>query len=269
MNNISKNHLIYLKKQKIKAITINFFRVFLLVAFVFIWEILAKYNIIDSFITSSPSRIVKTLKELFVSSNMAYHTYVTLYETVLSFALSMLLGLSIAILLWWFNILNKILEPHLVVISALPKIALGPVIILWVGANQKAIIVMALLITIVVTIMDILSGFMKVEESKIKLLKAMHATKLQILIKLILPSNIPVIVDCMKINVGLCWVGTIMGEYLVSSKGLGYLIVYGKQTFKLDLVMTSTILLCLMAAIMYFSVEILNKIIRRKYSFDN
>lgn len=269
MNKISNNHSQYLKKLKIKTVTINFFRVFILVFFIFLWEILAKYKLIDSFITSSPSRIIHTIKSSFVSSNMLYHTSVTLYETIIAFLLSMAMGLVFSTLLWWFNILNKILEPHIVVINALPKIALGPIIILWAGANQKAIIVMALLITIIVTILNLLSGFTKVEESKIRLFLSLKATKMQILTKLVLPSNIPTIVDCMKINVGLSWVGTIMGEYLVSSKGLGYLIVYGKQTFKLDLVMTSTILLCIMAAFMYFSVELVSFIIKKKYSFDS
>lgn len=267
MNNISNKHFLYLKSLQKRAYLIGFFRIFILLGFIAIWEILAHFNIIDSFITSSPSKIILTLKEMFSSSNMAYHTYVTFYETVIAFLLSIALGLLIAIFLWWFDIVNKILEPHLVVISALPKIALGPIIILWVGADQKAIIVMALLISIVVTILDILNGFLKVEKSKIKLLKTMNASKMQILLKLILPANIPTILDTMKINVGLCWVGTIMGEYLVSSKGLGYLIVYGKQTFKLDLVMTSTILLCIMAGVMYFLVEGIGKIIKRKFFF--
>lgn len=267
MNNFSQKHIIYLKNLRKRAYIIGFFRIFILVGFIIIWELLTALNVLDSFITSSPTRIVKTLNEMFISSNMAYHAYVTFIETVIAFILSISIGLISAIILWWFNILNKILEPHLVIISALPKIALGPIIILWVGADQKAIIIMSLLISLIVTILDILNGFVKVEESKIKLLKTMHASKMQILTKLILPANIPTLLDTMKINVGLCWVGTIMGEYLVSSKGLGYLIVYGKQTFKLDLVMAATILLCIMAGIMYFAVEGIGKLIKRKFFF--
>ncbi|MBR2481161.1 MAG: ABC transporter permease subunit, partial [Clostridia bacterium] len=118
---------------------------------------------------------------------------------------------------------------------------------------------------VIITIISALIGFNSVDKEKIELLKAMGANKFQILWKLILPSNLPNIISILKINVGLSWVGTIMGEYLVSKEGIGYLLVYGSQVFKLDLVMASTILLCVLATLMYLAVALIEKIIHRSF----
>ena len=144
-------------------------------------------------------------------------------------------------------------------LNALPKIALGPLIIIWAGAGKTAIIVMALLISVIITIISMLAGFMSVDKGKLQLLKSMRATKFQTLYKLVLPANIPTLISVLKINVGLSWVGTIMGEYLVSREGIGYLLVYGSQIFRLDLVMASTIMLCVLATAMYLAVAVAEK----------
>ena len=193
---------------------------------------------------------------------------ITLAETVLSFLLATGVGMLIAVLLWWFETARKILEPHLVILNALPKIALGPVIIIWVGAGTASIIVMALLISLIITIINTLQGFLSVDEGKLRLFKTMKAGKLQTLTKLVLPASIPNLIAILKVNVGLCWVGTIMGEYLVSKAGLGYLIIYGGTVFDLDIVMTATVVLCVLAAIMYYLVLAAEKLIRRKFNFD-
>lgn len=195
------------------------------------------------------------------------HIGITLYETIVSFFLATGLGIVVAVMLWWSDMLRKVMEPHIVILNALPKIALGPIIIIWVGAGGAAIIVMALLISLIITIISITSGFMSTDRNKVLLLRTMGASKMQILTKLVLPGNIPTIISALKINVGLCWVGTIMGEYLVSRSGLGYLIVYGGQVFQLDLVMASTVILCLLAGGMYFLVQLIEKVIVKKMGF--
>lgn len=164
--------------------------------------------------------------------------------------------------------MRRVLEPYIVVLNALPKIALGPIIIIWMGTDQSAIITMALAISLFVTILNTLSGFMSVEKSKLMLMQTLGASKWQTLTKLVLPSNIPNIIDALKINVGMCWVGTIMGEYLVSHAGLGYLIIYGGQIFKLDLVMTSTVILCFLAGGMYYLVALLQKLVSKKLNIE-
>ena len=268
MNNYSKEHRAYLRRLRQRKTGIIIGRLLVIIIFIGLWELLAATNVIDSFITSCPSQMATTLIELFKTGNLAMHMGVTLLETVVSFIIATALGLIIAIVLWWFEIARKISEPYLVILNALPKIALGPVIIIWVGAGTPAIIVMALLISLIITIMSILQGFLSVDEGKIRLFKTMKAGKMQTLTKLILPANIPNIMSVLKVNVGLSWVGTIMGEYLVSKAGLGYLIIYGGTVFQLNIVMTATLVLCVLAALMYWAIAIIEKLVNKRYNFN-
>ena len=261
----SPEHIKYLNGQKRRRAFISAMRWGVLVVVIALWELLARVGAIDSFITSSPSRIWDTFLSLCKDGSLFTHAGVTLYETVVSFLLATALGTVIARALWWCDTLRNVLEPHLVVLNALPKIALGPIIIIWVGAGTGAIIVMALMISLIITVLSTLNGFMEVDKGKLTLLDTMNATKLQKLVYLVLPSNVPTIISALKINVGLCWVGTIMGEYLVSRAGLGYLIIYGGQVFRLDLVMTSTVVLCVLAALMYACVALLEKLAYKKF----
>lgn len=262
---MSEEHKHYLRKIKIHKLVVLIAQISILFLTFGIWELSAFLEWSDPFITSSPSRVVISLKELFLSGDLWRHAGATMYETVISFLLSTLIGVIVAILLWWSKALSEILEPYLIVLNSLPKVALGPLIIIWVGAGRSAIITMALLICVIITIVSAHTGFVSIDKEKIDLLKAMGANKFQILWKLVLPSNVPNIISILKINVGLSWVGTIMGEYLVSKEGIGYLLVYGSQVFKLDLVMASTILLCFLATIMYLLVAVIEKIILKAY----
>lgn len=264
----SAKHIQYLKKQKQKNLIITISRLGILLAVLLLWEILASTGVIDSFISSSPSRMIKCFIELVQGGELWGHIGITLWETVISFILATVLGTLIAILLWWFESLRKIIEPYIVILNALPKIALGPIIIIWMGTDQPAIITMALAISLFITILNNLSGFLSVEPSKLMLMRTLGASKWQTLTKLVLPYNIPNIIDSLKINVGMCWVGTIMGEYLVSHAGLGYLIIYGGQIFKLDLVMTSTVILCVLAGAMYYLVALLQKLVSKKLNLQ-
>lgn len=257
---LREQYLFDKRKKKIQVLAIQ---IALLVLFFGLWELLAQTGAIDSFITSSPSRMFKTLKVL-VGQDLFRHVGITLLECICGFIIATVLGTLIAIALWWSQTLRRVLEPYIVVLNSLPKIALGPLIILWMGAGYKAIITMTVLICIIVTIMSALSGFMECDEDKILLMRTMGANKFQILWKLILPSSVPNLISVLKINVGLAWVGVIMGEYLVSSAGLGYLIIYGGQVFRLDLVMTSTLILCILAVLMYLSVALLEKYLKSK-----
>ena len=256
---ISQARKAYLKKLKTNAFLVWNFRALILFAFIFLWEILASKQILDPFLFSSPSRIMNTIKELFYNGDLFKHIGTTLYETLIGFLIATVVGVLIAILLWLSQRLRSILEPYVVILNALPKIALGPVIIIAFGAGVKSIIVMTVLVTIIVTIINMLTGFLQTDTGKIFLLKSMGANKTQILCKLIVPNSIPTLISTLKVNVGLSWIGSIMGEYIVSKQGLGYLIVYGGQVLKLDLVMTSTVILCLLAGLMYAIVALLEK----------
>ncbi len=250
----------YLKKIKINKTLIIGSQILLLVIFLGVWEILANNEIIDSFITSSPSRIAKIFAN-FATNNLLMHTKVTVYETIVGFLIGTGLGIIIAIILWWSKFIAKVLDPYLVVLNSLPKVALGPIIIVWVGAGTEAIIVMAIAISLIVTILDILNGFLNTDKDLLKMAKTFGASKFQTLTKIVIPANISTFVNSLKINIGLSLVGVISGEFLISKAGLGYLITYGGQVFKLDLVMSSVIVLGILAGIMYMIVSLLEKLI--------
>lgn len=270
MKNVKKDfsdgHLLFVKKLKRQNILMHVFRITLLVFLMVLWETLATFNVIDSFISSSPSKIFITTYKLTVENDLIYHIGVTLYETISGFLIAVVLGYSIALILWWSESIRKILEPYIVVLNSLPKIALGPIIIVWFGSGSKAIIFMAVLVGIIVAIITMQNGFLATDKEKILLLKAMGANKFQIMTKLVIPGSFPTLISMLKISVGMAWIGSIMGEYLVSKAGLGYLIVYGGQVFKLDLVMASTVVLCALAALMYGAVALLERKLVKKSS---
>ena len=252
-------HIKYLKIQRRKSVFVIFSRISILVFFIAFWEIATRAGLIDGFLFSSPTRIVKTTENLIGEGELFAHIGTTLSETITGFIIASVSGLIIAVALWWSDSLRKIAEPYIVVLNSLPKIALGPIIIIWFGAGTLSIIFMTVIITVIVTIINLLAAFCETDENKILLLRSMGANKRQIFFKLVLPSSIPDVISTLKINVGMSWIGSIMGEYLVSKQGIGYLIVYGGQVFKLDLVMTSTVILCALAALMYFSVVLIEK----------
>ena len=256
----------YLRKIKFNKIAVFSTQIILLILFIAVWEILANKGIIDSFITSQPSRMLETFMNL-SENGLLKHLGVTCFETIVGFLSGTILGVIIAIILWWSSFLSKVSEPFLVVLNSLPKIALGPVIIIWVGAGTPAIIVMALAISLVVTILEILNGFLNTDSEKLKMARTFNANKIQLLTKIVIPANISTFINSLKVNIGLSLVGVISGEFLVSKAGLGYLIVYGGQVFQLDLVMASVVILAVVAAVMYEAVVLLEKLILKTKKF--
>lgn len=257
MSNASIEHEAYLKQLKREKVKVTIFRISLLVILLLAWEVCANLKIIDPFLTSSPSRIWKSFVDFVQEGTLLKHISVTCYETILGFTLGTVIGTIIAVILWAFPFTSKVLDPYLVVLNALPKVALAPIVIFWVGNGKAAIIVIALLISLVTTIISVLSGFNEVDKGKLQLMKTFRASKLQILKELIFPACIPVLISALKINVGLSWVGVIMGEFLVARDGLGFLIVYGGQISQLDMVMMSIVILSIIAFLMYKCVSIL------------
>lgn len=259
---LSKERQAYLKEVKREAFWVRFTQIAILVTFVILWEVFANFGIIDSFITSKPTKIVETFINM-ASDNLWMHIGVTCLETIIGFLLGTIVGTLVASLLWWSPFLSKVLSPYLVILNSLPKVALGPIIIVWVGAGPSAIITMALAISLIVTILEMLNGFNGTDSNKIKMAKTFGANRLQIFTKIVFPSNISTLINAFQVNIGLCMVGVITGEFLVSKAGLGHLIVYGGQVFKLDLVMTSVIILAIVAYLMYQAILLLGKLIRK------
>lgn len=256
---VSKEHEEFLKSIKKRRRNIIITRILILVAFFTLWEILGDLRIIDPFLTSTPTRMIKSFLKLYHEGTIVGHIITTCYETIIGFTLGTAIGIAIAVMLWWSDFLCKVLDPYIVVLNALPKVALGPIIIFWAGNGMKAIIIMALLISVISTVISVLSGFREVEEDKIKLLQTFGASKFKLLTNLIIPSTTPTLISALKISVGLSWVGVIMGEFLVAKKGLGFLIVYGGQVAQLDMVMMSVVVLAVIAYLMYEVVHYFEK----------
>lgn len=259
-NKTSVGYKKYLRDIKIEKVKIFFIQILLLVFLMAIWEILANRGVISTFLFSKPTEIYDLFMRYMGNGELLIHVKTSVYETVWGLFIGTGLGILIAIMLWWSPKLSKVLDPFLVVLNALPKTALAPIIIVWVGANMKGIVVTAVTISIVVTILSAYNYFINVDEEKVKMLKSFGATKIQILNKLILPANIGNLINITKINIGLSWVGVIVGEFLVSRNGIGYLIVYGSQVFKLDIVMMGVFVLAVCAWVMYEAVNLVEKV---------
>lgn len=257
----SSEHIAYLKKQRQKKIIIAISQWLVLLVLLGLWELCAYLEWVDPYITSSPSHVWLTLVDLYKKSTLFYHIGITLMETVVGFIIAVVLGYIIAVALWSSEALRKIAEPYIVVLNALPKIALGPLIIIWIGIGYDAIIFMTVIVSLIVCIMNMLAGFISVDKTKMLLMKSMGAGKITTLKKLIIPSSLPALISTLKVAVGLAWIGSIMGEYVASEAGLGYLINYGRQVMNLDLVMTSTFILCVLAGGMYAIVALIEKLV--------
>ena len=261
MSTEHKKYLIQIRKKKL---WIHICQFFLLIALLTIWQIASDCGMINAFIFSSPSKVFSTILSLQQDGTLYHHIWVTAYETILSFLLSSLIGLVVATILWWFDSVAKVLDPYFTVLNSLPKVALGPIILIWCGASMNSIILMAMLISVVVAILNIYQGFQRVDLEKIKLMKSFGAKKWQIWYYLILPSNTRTIMSTLKLNISMCLIGVIMGEFLVSKEGIGYLIMYGSQVFHLNLVISGVVLLSILATLFYVFISWLEKLVIEK-----
>lgn len=248
---MSSEHKKYIKNLYLRKYFILTMQLLIVILFFGIWEVLANKNIINTFVFSSPSKILSTIISLINSSNLFNHIYTTLYEVLIAFILGILLGFIIAIILYEIPILADILDPYLTMINSLPKVALGPLIIIIAGANIKSVIIMALLINLIISIVTIYNGFTSIDANKLKLIKSFGATKIQILTKLVIPSSYKTIISSLKLNISMSLIGVIMGEFLVSKQGIGYLIIYGTQVFNLSLVMAGILILVIISFLLY------------------
>ncbi|SES63636.1 NitT/TauT family transport system permease protein [Salinibacillus kushneri] len=263
-----EDHLLYeqyrQKKRKEKRFVLSW-QGLIFIAFFIFWEVASRLHWIDPLIFSSPTRVWNLFIEKINDGSLLMHLQITGLETIAGFILGTLLGIIIATILWWSSILSKILDPYLVVLNAMPKVALGPILIVALGPGYTSIIAMGILVSVIITTIHIYSAFREVDENYIKVLQSFQATRTQIFKEAILPSSIPTMISTLKVNVGLSWVGVIVGEFLVSERGLGYMIVYGFQVFDFNLVLLSLIVIAIFAAVMYKIVEAIeNKLINHK-----
>ena len=262
---VSGAQKVYLDGIRREKIRVNCARVLILVVFIAVWEAWCMSGSNNDFIFSSPSRIMKCFVSMCADGSLFRHVWVTLYETFISFFLVIGIGLTAAVLMWLSRSFSKIIEPYIVVLNSLPKSALAPILIVWLGNNIRTIIISAISVAVFGTILTLYTGFMEMDADKIKLIKTLGGTRFHVLTKVLIPGNLAVILNTMKVNMGLSLVGVIIGEFLAANEGLGYLIIYGSQVFKLDWVMLSIIILCIMATVLYQLINILERILAKRY----
>lgn len=256
---MSRQQEIFIKKNKQYKFIIHTIRIVILILFIILWETAAQLGWIESFIFSSPSRILKCFIKMTADKSIFTHTAVTLGETFLSFSLITLIGIGTAIILWLYTPLFHIFETYLVVLNSIPKSAIAPMLIVWLGNNPKAIIVTAVSIALFSTILNVYTSFASTDPDKIKLMRTFRASKTQIMLKLVFPASLGTIISNMKVNIGLCLVGVIIGEFLAARAGLGYLIIYNSQIFCMDPISMSILILCAISILLFKIIDILEK----------
>ncbi len=207
-------------------------RFLVLAFFLLIWEFSAQAGYIDPFFFSSPSRVAICFSDMIKDGTFFTNTGVTLLETVASFLLVLIIGMLAATLLWYSHKCSEVLEPYLVVLNSLPKSALAPLFIVWLGTGINTIIVAGISVAVFGSIINLYTGFRQVDEEKIKLIYTLGGGKKDAFFKVVFPGSIPTILSNMKVNIGLALVGVVIGEFLAARRGLGYLIIYGSQVFK-------------------------------------
>lgn len=265
MNNLSAGQMQYLRQHKKHQRIVCISRILILLSFLFIWEFTANVGIIDSFIFSSPSKITLCFWGMVKDGSIFLHMGVTLYETLASFFLVTFVSILAAVALWFSSKLSEILDPYLVVLNSLPKSALAPLLIVWLGATKTTIIVAGMSVAIFGSILNLYTSFTTVDPGKIKLVYTLGGNRFHALSKVVLPSSIPAIISNMKVNIGLCLVGVIIGEFLAARNGLGYLIIYSSQVFKMDWLLMSIVLLCIMAMVLYAVIELIEKLCGKRF----
>lgn len=258
-NDLNFLHQNYLHSLKIEKRLVRFYQAIIFLVFFGSWELASRKEWIDPLIFSSPAKIGKLLIVKLQDGTLAANLGITLTETVLGFILGTLLGTLLAAILWWSPRLSNILDPYLVILNAMPKVALGPILIVALGPGLTSIISMGAIISVIITTIVVYTSFREVDPNYLKVLQTFGATRGQSFREAILPACFPTIISTLKVNVGLSWVGVIVGEFLVSSKGLGYMIIYGFQVFNFTLVLLSLLIIAVIATIMYQLVALLEK----------
>jgi NitT/TauT family transport system permease protein len=264
---ISPQYRAWLKRERRARATVRGTQLALLAIFLVLWEVLPRAEIVNPLFTSYPSALWPTFLDLLKDTpqqpNILAHTWATVVATVIGFSAAMAIGIMVAAALWWWHGLYKVLDPYLVVANAMPKTAFVPIFYIWLGATLS-IYAMSLAISLFITILVIYNGFQNIDPNKIKLAQTFGATRWQILAKVVLPGSVPTLIAALKVNAGLSLVGVVVGEFQSANLGLGYLIQYGSQIFKLNIVMTAVTVLAAVSSLMYLAISWLETAVMRR-----
>lgn len=256
---VSARHAQFLRALRLRQIWVIVAQFAVLAVFLGVWQFAATWRIVDPFITSQPTAVFHTLLDLIHDGSLGRNIAITVFETLVGFGLGTVIEIVLATMLWWWDFFSDVADPYVVVLNATPKIALGPIFIVWLGATMTAVIALAVSISLFVTVLSVYSAFRHVDREKLVVVAAFGASKWQQFRKVVFPSAVPTIIATLKVNIGLSLIGAIVGEFLAANAGLGYLIIYGQNIFNMSLVMTSLVILTVIAGIMYYAVSFLER----------
>ncbi|WP_400243480.1 ABC transporter permease [Niallia sp. JL1B1071] len=247
-----------LKERRRKRIT--FIGQLLIGILVFVlWELLAKWKIIDSYYWSSPTIIWETGLIAFTEGTLWSDLLYTSGATILGFLLGTFFGSLLGLSFWWSNFYSRIAEPYLIAFNAIPKLALAPVLVILFGIGFSSKVVLAFMMTVIVTAIAAHSGVKSVDKDLEKMLFSLGAKKYHIFAKVVIPSAMPWIVSSLKINIALALAGTIVGEFISSRQGIGRMILYAGQIMNINLVWVGVVVLSILSVFMYVGTVWLEK----------
>lgn len=249
----------YIRHQKLHKLYIFWSRIIIFAGFLLLWQMSSDFGWIDKFYFSSPAEIGALFLHDIKNMSLLNHIGITLFESGASFLLIILFSLLIATFFWFYPSLGKMFEPFLIVLNSLPKSALAPLIIVWLGTGMRTIILCGMSVGIFGCILNLYQSFAQTDPERLKLIETLGGTKMQAFTKVVFPGNIPTFISLSKVNIGLALVGVIIGEFLAGRRGLGYLIIYGSQVFKLDMVILSITILCVIAMLIYGVLNFIEK----------
>ncbi|HEX9461364.1 MAG TPA: ABC transporter permease [Alphaproteobacteria bacterium] len=253
----------YLRGLRWRSRMVQGWQLALVVLMLILWEVAPRANWVNPMLTSYPSAVLSTFIAMMQDGSLPVHVWTTFKETVIGFAGGMALGIVCAVVLWWSSFLYRVLDPFIVVLNAMPKIALVPIFYIWLG-DVASIYAMAIAVSVFVTVLMLYTGFQAIDPDKIKLVRLFGASRLRVLTKIVLPGSVPTMISTLKVNVGLALVGVVVGEFQAAKAGLGYLILYGSQIFKMNMVMTAIAVLAVISCLLFLAIQGLEILIARR-----
>lgn len=228
-----------------------------------LWEIAVRVEWMSNFFWSKPSDIARTMVIFFRDGTAIQDTWFTFRATVIGFVAGCALGAVIGLSLWWSQNWARVWEPFIIVFNAIPKLALGPLIILMFGIGISSKIAMAIALTFVITALAAYAGVKSVDQDLVRLTYSLGGRRRDAFFKIVLPSAMPWIISSLRINIGLALAGVLIGEFISSQFGLGKVILYAGATYDIALIWAGIAILSALSMVLYGAVVWLERMLLR------
>jgi len=243
------------RKRDLSGLTNNAYRVGIISAILLLWHLAVTFNWINPFLMGSPAGIWSEAVRLVQSGELFTNAFATVYGTIGGFLIGSLFGSVIGLLLWYSKKVATIIDPFMVALNGLPKIALAPMIIIWFGSGMFSKIALAAIATFIVALLSTYQGTHQIDSNLVNLMRSLGATKGQIFRKVVVPSTMPWVISAFRLNIGFALIAVIGGEFISSDKGLGRMIFVAGNLFNLNVVWVGVLSLMIVAIFLYVAVS--------------